>query len=87
MGAYYARRVAKCGSVCIFLHKSCKFVKIDLNSHCIERDFEICAVKLTNIIMNLYIYIYIYILSLYRSPSGNFYVSGKTRGSFECVVY
>jgi len=66
LGAYYARRVAKCGSVCIFLHKSCKFVKIDLNSHCIERDFEICAIKLTNITMNLYI------LSLYKSPSGNF---------------
>jgi len=44
LGSYYARRVAKCGGVCIFLHKSCKFVKIDLNSHCIERDFEICAV-------------------------------------------
>jgi hypothetical protein len=62
LGAFYSRKINKCGGVCIFLHKSCQYINIDLSCHCREQDFEICAIKLTNSSLNLYV------LSLYRSP-------------------
>jgi hypothetical protein len=65
-GAYCCRKHTKYGGVCIFIHKSYHFVEIDLDSHCIEQDFEICVIKLNNSPINLCV------LSLYRSPSGNF---------------
>jgi hypothetical protein len=49
-----------------YVHKSYQFVNIDLDRHCIEQDFEVCAIKLSNSPINLCV------LSLYRSPSGNF---------------
>jgi hypothetical protein len=39
---------------------------MDLDSHCIGQDFEVCAIKLSHSPVNLCI------LSVYRSPSGNF---------------
>src|SRR5215475_9717883 len=48
LGAFYSRKFTKCGGVCIFLHKSCPYINIDLSCHCREQDIEICAIKLTN---------------------------------------
>jgi exonuclease III len=64
--AYYCRKHIKCGGVCIFIHKSYHFVNIGLDSHCIEQNFEVCTIKLSNGPINLCV------LSLYRSPSENF---------------
>jgi endonuclease/exonuclease/phosphatase family metal-dependent hydrolase len=51
--------------VYVYSHKSYHFVNTHLDSHCIEQDFEVCAIKLSNSPINLCV------LSLYRSPSGN----------------
>jgi len=66
LGASYCRKLTKCGGVCIFLHKSCQFVKIDLTRHCNEQDIEMCAIRLALNPLN------ICVLSIYRYPSGNF---------------
>jgi len=66
LGAYYCRKFTKCGGVCIFLHKSCQSINVELNSHCKEQDIEICAIKLVHSPLNFCI------LSIYRSPTGNF---------------
>jgi hypothetical protein len=47
LGAYYCRKYAKCVGVCIFIHKSYQFINMDLDSHCIEQDFEVCAIRLS----------------------------------------
>jgi hypothetical protein len=39
---------------------------VDLDSHCIEQDFAVCAIRLIHSPVNLCV------LSVYRSPSGNF---------------
>jgi hypothetical protein len=51
--------------VCIFIHKSYQFIKMDLDSHCIEQDFEACAIRFSYSSVNLCV------LSVYRSLSGN----------------
>ena len=66
LGAFYSRKIAKCGGVCILLHKSCQFTSIDLSHYCSEKNIEICAIKLNNKFLN------VYVLSLYRSPIGDF---------------
>jgi hypothetical protein len=53
LGASYCRKHTKCGGVFIFIHKSYHFVNIDLDSHCIGQDFEICTIKLSNSPINL----------------------------------
>jgi hypothetical protein len=53
LGTYYYRKHAKCGGVCIFIHKSYHFVNTELDSHCIEQDFEKCVIKLSNSPVNL----------------------------------
>jgi hypothetical protein len=56
----------KNGGVCIFIHESIKFMKINLHNSCKEQEIQICAVKLDITNIN------IVIISTYRSPSGNF---------------
>jgi hypothetical protein len=53
LGAYYCRKYAKCGGVCIFIHKSYQFINMD---------FEECAIRSSYSSVNLCI------LSVYRSP-------------------
>ena len=66
LDAYYCRKLIKCGGVCMFLHKSYRFINVDLNSHCREQDIEICALRLVHSPLNFCV------LSIYRSPTGNF---------------
>jgi exonuclease III len=66
LGSHYCRKYAKCGGVCIFIHKSYQFINMDLDSYCIEQDFEVCAIRLSHSPVNLCV------LSVYRSLSGNF---------------
>jgi hypothetical protein len=53
LGAYYCRKFTKFGGVCIFIHKSYQFINVDLHSHCIEQDFEVCAIRLIHSPVNL----------------------------------
>jgi hypothetical protein len=46
LGANYCRTSYEKGGVCIYLHKSLKFVNIDLKKYCKDKDVEVCAVKL-----------------------------------------
>jgi len=55
----------KCGGVCIFIEDNIHYTNINMDRYSIEKDIEICAVKLhilscTNVI-----------ITVYRSPTGN----------------
>jgi hypothetical protein len=65
-GVSYCRTLYKKGGVCIFVQESVKYVSIDLEGHCKDKDFEICAIKtyLNTKIAS--------IISIYTAPSGNF---------------
>jgi hypothetical protein len=54
------------GGVCIFVEHNLSFLNVNLNSYCIEKDVEVCAISLRTV------YTKFYILSVYRSPTGNF---------------
>jgi exonuclease III len=66
LGSKYCRIKYKNGGVCIFTHEDLEFSTIPLDKYCIEKDIEVCAVKL-NINSTKLI-----ILAIYRSPSGNY---------------
>ena len=34
VGAYYCRKLTKCGGVCILIHEPYQFISVDLSSHC-----------------------------------------------------
>jgi exonuclease III len=52
--------------VCIYIQDSITFCNINLNEHLIEKDFEICPVKINNSAHT------IIIMTIYRSPNGDF---------------
>jgi hypothetical protein len=66
LGSKYCRQNHKNGGVCIYVHEDLEFFRIPLEKYCVEKDIEICALKLT------IAPIHITILVTYRSPSGNF---------------
>jgi hypothetical protein len=66
LGAVYCRNSFIKGGVCIFVHNSLTYSKINLDKFCIDQIIEICAVKLLSVRRN------ICIVALYRAPSGNF---------------
>jgi hypothetical protein len=45
LGAYYCRTLFAKGGACIYLQKKLMFVNIDLAKCCIDKHFEVCAVK------------------------------------------
>jgi hypothetical protein len=51
--------------VCIYVQKNFKYVKIDINEYCEDKDFEACAIKL-NVDSKRFC-----IITLYRAPTGN----------------
>lgn len=63
MGSSFSRTIFKNGGSCIFLKSEHRFEMISLGNRSIEKDFEICAVLLTDL--------NIIVLSLYRSPTGD----------------
>jgi exonuclease III len=65
-GAQYCRVLHEKGGVIIYVHNNLKFTNIDLSRYCKEKDFEVCAIKLTVNTLN------ICIITIYRSPAGNF---------------
>jgi hypothetical protein len=67
----YCRKNYKNGGVCIFAQESLEFSPISLDKYCVEKDIEICALKVLNAP------IHITILAMYRAPSGNFNIFFK----------
>jgi hypothetical protein len=65
LGANYCRTLYEKGGVCTYIHKSLKFVNIDLKKYCKVKDFEVCAVKL-NLNSKRFC-----IITIYRAPTGN----------------
>jgi len=66
LGASFCRTPYAKGGVCSYMHKSLNFENIDLETYCIEKDFEVCALKLN---LN---FIQACIITIYRAPTGNF---------------
>jgi hypothetical protein len=66
MGAYFCRTSYSNGGVCTYVHKCLNLENIDLETYCIEKDFEVCALKLNpNFTPTC-------IITIYRAPSRNF---------------
>jgi hypothetical protein len=68
LGANYCRTFYEKGGVCTYIHKSLNFVNIDFKKYCKDKDFEVCTIKL---------YLNsegVCIITIYRAPSGNFYL-------------
>jgi exonuclease III len=65
LAAKYCRTLYGKGGVCIYLHTSLNFVNRDLTKYCIDKDFEVCAVKL-NLSSTRFC-----IITVYRAPIGN----------------
>jgi DNA modification methylase len=51
--------------VYIYICKSYQYINLDLDKYCSEQDIEVCAIRLSQNSINLYV------LSIYISPSGN----------------
>ena len=65
LGAIYCRTILKCGGTCIFVHEDVHFLNINLSEHCMEKDLEITALKVTFKKKSFII------LCLCRAPSGH----------------
>ena len=50
LGAYFCRASYAKGGVCSYTQKSMNFENMDLEIYCIEKDFEVCALKLNLIL-------------------------------------
>jgi hypothetical protein len=66
LGSEFCRCDMKNGGVCIFVHNDIEFSLVPTNKYCVEKDFEVCAIKLQNLHKQ------IIVLAIYRAPSGNF---------------
>jgi hypothetical protein len=66
LGTCYCRNNFLKGEVCVFVKHNLKFSNVNLNSYCVEKDIELCAISLHTVNTQFYI------LSVYRSPMGNF---------------
>jgi hypothetical protein len=63
--AYYCRTLFTKGGVRIYLQNNLTFVNIDLAKYCIDKHFEVCAVKVK---LDSKIFC---IITIYRAPIGN----------------
>ena len=66
LGASYCRSSFEKGDVCIFVQENLRYVKLNLQKHCKDKDFEVCATKVRFNTTQANI------IAIYRSPSGNF---------------
>jgi len=66
LGVSYCRTLYEKGGVCIFVQEGQRYVKTEMDKHCNDKDFEVCAIK---IYFNAKCAC---IIAIYRAPSGNF---------------
>ena len=69
LGVSYCRTLYKKGGVCIFVQEGLRYVKINMENQCKDKDFEVCAFK---IYLNIK---FACIIAIYRAPTGNFELS------------
>jgi len=62
----YCRTLYEKGGVRIFVQEGLRYVKTDMENHCKDKDFEVCAIK---IYLNTKCAC---IIAIYRAPTGNF---------------
>ena len=62
----YCRTFYEKGGVCIFVQESLRYVRIDLEKYCKDKDFEVCAIKIHFNTKSACI------IAIYRAPSGKF---------------
>jgi len=46
LGVSYCRTLYKKGGVCILVQESLRYVRIDLEKNCKDKDFKVCAIKI-----------------------------------------
>ena len=68
IGAKLSKESHKNSGVSIFVHDSLQCTNINLDEFCKEQDIEACAVRINLSSLT------ICIISIYRSPSGKFYI-------------
>jgi hypothetical protein len=69
----YCRKQKQKGGVCIYVKNNIISRSLNLETHSVDNDFEVCGIKL---------YLKgkkVYILTIFRSPAGNFNKFMKTR--------
>ena len=66
LGNSYCRSFYKNGGACIFVQESLRYLKIDLEKYCKDKDFEICAIKIHFNTKSAYI------IATCRAPSGKY---------------
>jgi exonuclease III len=66
LGACYCRNQIRMGGVCIFVKNVINYSSLNLETYCVEKDIEVCAIKV-NISGRKF-----YMIAIYRSPSGSF---------------
>jgi hypothetical protein len=62
LGTMYSRTTHQGGGVCIYIRSDIKFIAINLEQFCDEKNLEICALKITTAKTN------ILVICIYRSP-------------------
>jgi hypothetical protein len=66
LGISYCRTLYEKEGVCIFVQGSLRYISIDLERQCNDKDFKICAIKTYLNTKSACI------IAIYRAPSGNF---------------
>ena len=66
LGVSYCRTLYEKRGVHIFVQESLRYVKIDVEKHCKDKDFEVCAIKIHLNMKSACI------ITIYRTPTGNF---------------
>jgi len=46
LGVSYCRTLYEKGGVCIFVQEGLRYVRIDLENYCNDKDFEVCTIKI-----------------------------------------
>jgi len=65
LGASYCRTMYKMGGVCIYVQESLNYTRLDLEKHCQDKNFEVCAIKIHLDTKS------VCIVAIYRAPTGN----------------
>jgi hypothetical protein len=65
LGANYCRTLYKNRGVSIYVQKKFKYIKIDFNEYCKDKDFEACAIK-RNVDSKIFC-----IITIYIAPTGD----------------
>jgi len=66
LGASYCKTLYEKGGICIIVQESLRYVRTDLEKHCKDKDYEVCAIKIYFNTKSACI------TAIYRVPSDNF---------------